>query len=183
MGGCALEAAGPMFVEAEPEEALVPMDWLLFGLGLVLIASKVAECELELEAMKVAVAELRPKVVEAELVLEPAATLVGLTDVVAVVESMPAVVGVPFEPAEPKEVVLEVWAGVVASMEVDGVTVTVMAVPMAPHAALVGLDVDPKVAAFEAHSLIPDCAPRLAGPVFALEADSMEADFEKSRYL
>lgn len=147
------------------------------------IASKVAEFELELEAMKVAVAELRPMVVLAELVLEPATILVGVPGAVAVAESMPAAVGVPFEPAEPKEVVLEVWAGVVASMEVDGVIVTVMAVPMAPHAALVDLEVDPKLAAFSAHSVILDCVPRLAGPVFALEADSTEADFEKSRYL
>lgn len=185
VGGCALEAAGPMVVGAESEEALVPMDWhwLLSGLGLVLIASKVAEFELELEAMMVAVAELEPKVVGAELVLEPAATLVGMPCVVAVAESMAAAVGVPFEPAEPKEVVLEVWAGVVASMEVDGVIVTVMAVPMALGAALVGLAVDPKVAAFAAHSVILDCVPRWAGPVFALEADSREVDFAKSRYL
>lgn len=150
---------------------------------LVSIASKVAEFELELEAMKVAVAELRPKVVEVELVLEPAATLVGVPGVVAVAESMVAAVGVPVEPAEPKEVVLEVCAGVVASTEVDGVTVTVMAVPMAPGAALVVLEVDPKVAAFAAHLVIHGCAPKLVGPVFALEADSMVTDFEKSRYL
>lgn len=149
----------------------------------MLIASKVAEFELELEAMMVAVAELRPKEVEAELVLEPAATLVGVPGVVAVAESKAAAVGVPTEPAEPNEVVLEVWAGVVAAMEVDGVIVTVMAVPMVPGAAAVGLEVDPKVAAFAAHSVILDCVPRLAGPVFALEADSMEVDFEKSRYL
>lgn len=147
----------------------------------MLIASKVAG--FDLEAMKVAVAEVRPKVVESGLVLEPAATLVGVPGVVAVAESMAAAVGVPFEPAEPKEVALEVWAAVVASMEVVGVTVTVMAVPMAPGAALFDLEVDPKVAAFAAHLVILDCVPRLAGAVFALEADSTEADFEKSRHL
>lgn len=150
---------------------------------LVLIASKVAEFELELEAMKVAVAELRPKVVEVELVLEPGATLVGVPGVVAVAESMAAAVGVPVEPAEPKEVVLVVCAEVVASTEVDGVTVTGMAVPMAPGAALVVLEVDPKVVVFAAHLVIHGCVPKLVGPVFALEAGSMVTDFGKSRYL
>lgn len=67
-------------------------------------------------------------------------------------------------------------------MEVDGAIVTVVSVPKAPGAALVGLEVDPKDAAFAAYLVILDCVPRLAGPVFALEADSMEGDFEKSRY-
>lgn len=146
---------------------------------LVLIASKVADIELELEAMKIAVAELRPKVVEVELVLEPAATLVGVPGVVAVAESIAAAVGVPVEPAEPKEVVLVVCAEVVASTVVDGVTVT----GMAPGAALVVLEVDPKVAVFAAHSVIHGFVPKLVGPVFALEAGSMVTDFEKSRYL
>lgn len=153
----------------------------------MLIVSKVAEfeheLELEFEAMKLAVAEMRPKVVEAELVLEPAATLVGVPAVVAVVESMVAAVGVPAEPAEPKELVLEVCAGVVVSIGVDGVTVTVMTAPMALGAALVCLEVDPKVAALAAHLVIHCCAPKLAGPVFALEADSMVTGFEKSRHL
>lgn len=87
----------------------------------MLIASKVAEFELELEAMKVAVVELRPKLVEAELVslFELAAIFVGLPGVVGVAVGVPAVVavvvgvpgvvavaesmgtafGVPFEPA------------------------------------------------------------------------------------
>lgn len=150
-----------------------------------LIASKVVdfELELELEAMKIAVAELRPKVVEGELVLESAATLVGVPVADAVAESMTAVVGVPIEPAEPKEVVLEVCAVVVAPMEVGGVTVTGVAVSMEPGAALVGLEVDPKAAVFDARLVIHECVPKLAGLAFALEVDSMVTDFERSRYL
>lgn len=152
----------------------------------MLIGSKVAEFELdlEMEAMQVAVAvaveaELRPMVAEVELVLEPAAMLVGEPDVAAVAESMVAAVGVQAGPAEPKEVVLEVCVGVVASM----VVVPVMTVPMAPGAASVGLEVGPKVVAFAVYSVTRENAPKAAGDVFPLEADSRMADFEESRYL
>lgn len=149
---------------------------------LVLIGSKVAEFELELEmeAMQVAVeAELRPMVAEVELVLEPAAMLVGEPDVAAVAESMVVAAGVQAGPAESKEVVLEVCVGFVASM----VVAPVMAVPMAPGAASVGLEVDPKVVAFAVYSVTRENAPKAAGDVFPLEADSRMADFGESRYL
>lgn len=160
----------------------------------MLIGSKVAEFELELEmeAMQVAVAveaELRPMVAEVELVLEPAAMLVGEPDVAAVAESMVAAVEVQAEPAEPKEVVLEVCVGVVASMvvvpvvAVPVVAVPVMAVPMAPAAASVGLEVDPRVVAFVVYLATRENAPMTAGAVFPLEADSRMAEFEESRYL
>lgn len=155
----------------------------------MLIGSKVAEFELELEmeAMQVAVAveaELRPMVAEVELVLEPAAMLVGELDVAAVAESMVAAVGVQAEPAEPKEVVLEVCVGVVASMVVVPVmAVPVMAVPMVPGAASVGLEVDPKVVVFVVYLATRENAPKAAEAVFPLEADSMTVDFGESRYL
>lgn len=146
-------------------------------------------------------AELRPKVVEAGLVLGPVAMLVVEPDAV-VAEPMAAVAGILAEPVEPMGVALEISAGVVASMVVDDETVSVMAVPMGPEAAaaLVGLEVDPKSIAFAADSAVHESAPRVAetvfaletGPrmaeylfvlVFALEADSRMAAFEGSMYL
>lgn len=135
--------------------------------------------------MKVVVAVedgLRPKVVEADLELGPVAMLVVEPDAV-VAEPMVAVAGILAEPVEPKRVVPEIFAGVVASMEVE--TVFVKAEPMGPGAvaALVGLEVDPRLVAFPAYLVVHESVPRVAETLFAHEADSRMAGLEESKYL
>lgn len=157
--------------------------------------------------MKVAVAveaELRPKVVEADLVLGPVAMLVVQPDAV-VAEPMAAVAGILAEPVEPKEVVLGIFAGVVAPMAVDAEGHLERAVPMGPLAAAAFvLEVDPKLVAFAADLAAHESVSRVAEPVnetvvaleagsrmaehvsgleLALEADSRMAEFEGSKYL
>lgn len=141
-----LQGAGPMMVETEPGQVLAPMDsnWLgaVLEVELGLLGSRVAELVLEfvMEAMyslKVAVAveaELKPKLVEADLVLGPVAMLVVEPDAV-VAEPMVVVAGILVDPAEPMVVVLGTFAGVVASMVVEAEFLFVMAVPMVPGAA------------------------------------------------
>lgn len=140
--------------------------------------------------------------VEADLVLGSVAKVVEEPDAVAA-EPMVAVAGILAEPVEPKGVVLEVFAEVVASMMFGIVPVSVMAVPTVPGpaaAALDGLEIDPKMMALAADLAAHESAPRVAesalaleaGPkmaehlfvlVVALEADSRMAAFEGSRYL
>lgn len=151
--------------------------------------------------MKAAVveAELRPKVVEADLLLGPVAILVVADAVVA--EPMVAVAGILAEPVDPKEVVLGIFAGVLAPMMVDVESLSVMAVPMGPGAAAaLLLEGDPKLVAFAADLAAHETVPRVAEPVvardagsrmaelvsglvIALEADSRMAEFEGSMYL
>lgn len=157
--------------------------------------------------MKVAVAveaELRPKVVEAALVLGPVAMLVVEPDAV-VPEPMVAVAGILAELVEPKEVVLGIFAGVVASMVVVAESLFVMAVPMGHGAAAaLVLEVDPKLVASAADLAAHESVSRVAEPVdetvvaleagsreaehvselvLVLEADSRMAEFEGSKYL
>lgn len=156
--------------------------------------------------MKVAVAvaaeaELRSKVVEADLVLVPVAMLVVEPDAV-VAEPTVVVAGILAEPVEPRGVVPLVFAGVVAPMVVEAESVYEMAEPMGPGAvaALVDLEVDPKLVAFAADLAVHETVSRVAETVFALEAgpkmvehlsglvvaleaDSRMAGFEGSKYL
>lgn len=158
--------------------------------------------------MKVAAAveaELKPKMVEAELVLGAEAMVVVEPDAVAAAP-MVVVAGILVEPVEPKAVVFGISAGVVVPMVVDAETVFVMAVPMGLEvaAALVDPGVDPKLVAFAAdwadHENVsrvaelvtetvfaleaePRVAEHLFGFVLALEADSRMAGFEGSKYL
>lgn len=205
-----------MMVGKEPGQVLVPMDsnWLgaVWEVVLGLLGSRVVEPGLEfvMEAMhslKVAVAveaELRPKVVEADLVIGPAAMVVVELDGV-VAEPMVVVAGILMEPVEPKEVVLEIFAGVVAPMLVDAESLFAMAVPMGPGAAVaLVLEVDTKLVAFAvdlaAHErvssvaepvaetvvaleAVPRGAEHVFGLVLGLEADSRMAELEGSKYL
>lgn len=139
--------------------------------------------------------------VEADLVLGSVAKVVEEPDAVAA-EPMVAAAGILAEPVEPKGAALEVFAEVVASMMFGIVPVSVMAVPTVPGAAaaLVGLEIDPKMVALAADLAAHESVPRVdesvlaleAGPkmaehlsvlVVALEADSRMAAFEGSRYL
>lgn len=139
--------------------------------------------------------------VEADLVLGLVAMLVVEPDAV-VAEPMVVVAGILAEPVEPKEVVSQTFAGVVAPMVDEAESVFVMAVPMGPvaSAALIDLEVDPNLVAFaadfEAHESVSrvaetvlalEAGPRtdehLSGLVLAPEADSRMAGFEGSRYL
>lgn len=189
----ALRGAGPMVAGTEPGQVLAAMDskWLGVALEveLELLGSKVAEPGLEfvMEAMhqlKVAVEpELRPKGVEAELVLEPVTTLVVEPDAV-VAEPMVAVAGILAEPAEPKEAVLGTFAGVVAPMVVAAESLFVMAVPMGLGvAAALVLEVDPTLVAFAADLVAHESVSRVAEPVVALEAGPRVAEFEGPKYL
>lgn len=137
-----------------------------------------------MKVVAAAEAELRPKVAEADLELGPAAMLVVEPDAV-VAEPIVAVAGILAEPVEPKGVALEIFAGVVAPMVVDDAAVFEKAVPMGPGAAaaLVGLEVDPKMVAFLAYLVVHEIVPKVAGPLFAHEADSRMAGFEGSKYL
>lgn len=155
--------------------------------------------------MRVAVAagaELRPKVVVADLVLGPVAML-AVEPGVVVAEPMVVVAGILAEPVEPKEVVLGNFAGVVAPMVVDAESLFVMAVPMGAGAAVaLVLEVEPKLVAsaadLAAHESVSRVAEPVAEPVTALEAgpriaehvsglvpalDSKMAEFEASKYL
>lgn len=140
--------------------------------------------------------------VEADLVLASVAKVVDEPDAVAA-EPMVAVAGILAELVEPRGAALEVFAEVVASMMFGIVPVSVMAVPMGPEAAaaaLVVLEVDPKMVALAADLTAHESAPRVAESVLALEAgpkmavhlfvlvvapeaDSRVAAFEGSRYL
>lgn len=133
--------------------------------------------------MKVAVEpELRPKGVEADLVLVPVAMLVVGPDAV-VAEPMLAVAGILAEPAEPMEVVLGASAGVVSPMVVDAESLFVMAVPMGLGAAApLVLEVDPKLVAFAADLVARESVSRVAEPVVALEAGPRMAEFEGPKY-
>lgn len=132
--------------------------------------------------------ELRPKVVEADMVLAPVAMLVVVPDAV-VAEPMAAVAEIQFESVEPKEVVLGVSAAVVASMAVEAESLSVMVVPMEPGvaAAALVLGVDPKVVVTAAYLAARESVSRGAEPedetVVALEVGSMLAEFEGSNYL
>lgn len=135
--------------------------------------------------MRLAVeAELRPKVVEADLVLVPVAMLVAEPDAV-IAEPMAVVAGILVEPAEPTRAVLEIFAGVVEPMVVDAESAFVMAVPMGAvaAAALVGLEVDPKLVAFAADLAAHESESKVAEIVHALEADSRMVGLEESRHL
>lgn len=130
-----------------------------------------------------------------ELAVEPVAV---------VAEPMVAVAGFLAEPAEPREVALQVFAGFVVPMAAEAESLSVMAVPMEaePVAALVH-EVDPKLVAFAAGVAAHECVPRVAEPVaeavvaleaapkvaehvsgfvLALEVDSRIAEFEGSKY-
>lgn len=115
--------------------------------------------------------------VEADLVLVPVAMLVVGPDAV-IAEPMGAVAENLAELDEPKGVVPQIFAEVVASMVVDEETVFVVAAPMGPGAsvALVGLEVDPRLVAFSANLAVHKTVPRVAEIVFALEAESRMAE-------
>lgn len=190
-----LGAAGPMMVGALAVQVLVPMDSNWLGVEqeavLDLLGPRVAELGLEfvMEAMyslKVAVAaeaELKPKVVEAGLVLVPVAMLDEEPDAVVAVP-MEVVVGILAELVEPKE------AGVVAAVEspmvVDADPLFVMAVPMGAGAAVV-FGLDSKLAAFaadlDALEGVSRVADTVAGEVVALVADPKMAELVGSNYL
>lgn len=191
---CVLGAAGPMTFGAQAAQILVPMDsnWLGVEQEVIdLLGPRVAELGLEfvMEAMyslKVAVAAeagLKPKVVEAGLVLVSVAMLDEEPDAVVAVP-MEVVVGILAELVEPKEVGLV--AVVESPMAVEADPLFVIAVPMgAGVAVLFGLD--SKLAAFaadlDALEGVPRVADTVAGGVVALEADSKMAELEGSNYL
>lgn len=130
-------------------------------------------------------AELRPKVVEVDLVLGLVAMFVVEPDAVVVVaEPMAVVVGILAEPVEPKEVVLGIVSGVVAPMVVEVESLFGMAVSMgsgaaaaAAAAAALVLGLDPRLAAFDvggpAHLDVSRVAEPAAVAVAAHEVESM----------
>lgn len=124
-------------------------------------------------------AELRPKVVEVDLVLGLVAMFVVEPDAVVVVaEPMAVVVGILAEPVEPKEVVLGIVSGVVAPMVVEVESLFGMAVSMGSGAAAaLVLGLDPRLAAFDvggpAHLDVSRVAELAAVAVAAHEVESM----------
>lgn len=122
-------------------------------------------------------AELRPKVVEVDLMLGLVAMLVVEPDAVVVVaEPTAVVVGILAEPAEPKEVVLGIVSGVVAPTVVEVESLFGMAVSMGSGAAAaLVLELDPRLAAFDvggpAHLGVSRVAEPAAGTVAAHEVE------------
>ena len=119
-----------------------------------------------MKAAVAAEAELRPKVAVIDRVPGPVAKLV-VEPVSVVVEPMETVARILAEPVEPKEVVLGISAGMVASMVVEAVYLPLMALPMGPGsaAAALVLEADPKLVAFAERVAALEAGPRVAEPV------------------
>lgn len=206
--GHAVQSSGPMVVE--PWQVPVPMGshWLRVPLepALVLAASTVAGFGLEfvkvsmhsLMAAGAVDTEQTSRVVEAALVLGPGPTLAVGPDVV---EPTVAAAGPPAE-VVPKGVVLGLFAVVESTVVDEEEAELAVALPKGPGAAafaLVGLEVDPTLAALAAYSVVAavpmvaelvsalEGGPRLdehgSGVALAPQVDSMTAGFEGSMWL
>lgn len=178
----ALQSSGPMMVETEPGQVLVPtgLHSLRVPLepALALAGSTVAGSGLDLDlALDLALAtvathsstaadtEQTPTVVEADLALGPGATVVVGPEVV---EPTVAAAGLLAELAVPKGAALGVFA-VVASTVADDEAGFAAAVPMGPGAfAFVALEADPMLVTMAARSVV-ETAPMVAELVLALE--------------